>query len=127
MDMNEELLNEARKRIDKLRDMYYARHGDNICKPFNNEHDLLVEVRKILLLAEPYCYTIRQDAKTVAGIPDLIVCMNGKFLALELKDNTGQLSEPQKKNIRAIVGAGGIAIELRTIEELFKALYACLE
>ena len=94
MDMNEELLNEARKRLDKLHDMYYARHGDNICKPFNNEHDLLVDVRKILLLAEPYCYTIRQDAKTGEGITDLVVWMDGKCLALELRDNRVQLSEP---------------------------------
>lgn len=127
MDTNEELLTEIRKRLHRISGLYYASHGDNIYRPFNNEHDLLVEVRKVLSLAEPYCYTIRQDAKTVAGIPDIIVCMNGKFLALELKDNTGKLSEPQKKNINAIVDAGGIAIELRTIDELFKALYACLE
>lgn len=47
-----------------------------------------------------------------AGIPDIICCINGKFIALELKRENGVASELQKRNVRLINEANGIALIL---------------
>ena len=47
-----------------------------------------------------------------AGIPDLLVCINGKFVAIELKRTGGIVSELQKRNIRLINEANGLAMVL---------------
>lgn len=46
------------------------------------------------------------------GIPDLLVCCNGFFLGVELKNETGNPSELQTYNIREIRNAAGIGIVL---------------
>lgn len=45
-----------------------------------------------------------------AGIPDILCCVNGKFVALELKSETGKLSELQKYNLEKIKESGGIGL-----------------
>lgn len=47
-----------------------------------------------------------------SGIPDILVCKNGKFIGLELKKEGGRASELQKYNIRKINEVGGIGIIL---------------
>ena len=47
-----------------------------------------------------------------SGIPDIIMCVNGFFLAVELKSETGKPSELQQKNVCAINNSNGIAIIL---------------
>lgn len=47
-----------------------------------------------------------------AGIPDLIICVNGIFIGCELKSSTGEPSELQKKNIKIINKGNGIGIIL---------------
>jgi Holliday junction resolvase len=49
---------------------------------------------------------------TKAGIPDLLVCCKGKFIALEIKAPTGKPSELQLYNVEKIKEAGGIAMVL---------------
>lgn len=47
-----------------------------------------------------------------AGIPDLLCCIDGLFMAIELKSENGTVSELQKMNIDKIKKSGGIAIIL---------------
>ncbi|WP_078682712.1 VRR-NUC domain-containing protein [Clostridium sp. USBA 49] len=47
-----------------------------------------------------------------SGIPDLICCINGVFVAIELKEEKGKPTELQKLNIKNINAAGGIGIIL---------------
>ena len=49
---------------------------------------------------------------TKDGVPDLLVCCNGFFLAIELKAENGKPSKLQLWNIDKIREAGGIAIVL---------------
>ena len=46
------------------------------------------------------------------GIPDLLVCCNGYFMALELKAENGHPSKLQEWNIQQIHKAGGFAMVL---------------
>lgn len=45
-----------------------------------------------------------------AGIPDLIGCINGKFVAIEVKASDGKPSPLQIRTINKINNAGGYAI-----------------
>lgn len=49
---------------------------------------------------------------TKSGIPDLLVCYKGKFIAIEVKAENGHPSELQLYNIRKIEEAGGKAFLL---------------
>lgn len=45
-----------------------------------------------------------------AGIPDILACVNGHFVAIEVKSSTGEPSELQKYNVRKIKESKGYAI-----------------
>ncbi len=47
-----------------------------------------------------------------SGIPDLICCVNGIFIAPELKASDGSASDLQKLNVSVINESGGIGIVL---------------
>ncbi len=47
-----------------------------------------------------------------AGIPDLLCCVNGVFIAVEVKASKGVPSDLQKLNISCINQSGGIGIFL---------------
>ena len=48
----------------------------------------------------------------VSGIPDIVACINGIFVAVELKVKGGRITELQKLNVKRINEAGGIGIIL---------------
>jgi Holliday junction resolvase len=47
-----------------------------------------------------------------SGIPDLLCCLNGKFLAIEVKAERGKPSDLQLWNIEKIRQSGGVACVL---------------
>lgn len=49
---------------------------------------------------------------TKAGIPDILACVNGVFLAIEVKSATGKPSKLQLYTIDEIKLAGGVALVL---------------
>lgn len=49
---------------------------------------------------------------TKEGIPDILCCINGHFVAVEVKSQTGRPSPLQLHNIRKIREAGGFAFVL---------------
>lgn len=46
------------------------------------------------------------------GIPDILLCVNGFFISLELKSATGRPSELQKKNTAMVNESGGVGVIL---------------
>ena len=50
---------------------------------------------------------------TRAGVPDLLCCINGQFVAIEVKAENGNLNELQKYTIEEIQKSGGLAFELK--------------
>ena len=50
------------------------------------------------------------NAFTKSGIPDILVCLNGKFVAIEVKQETGTPSDLQEYHLRDIIKKGGIGI-----------------
>ena len=45
-----------------------------------------------------------------SGVPDIICCANGKFLAIECKAGNNQPTHLQQREINSIINAGGIAV-----------------
>ena len=61
------------------------------------------------------CYFVKHFgcAFTKAGVPDLLCCVNGHFLAIEVKAETGTTSYLQDHNIAKIKEAGGVAVVVK--------------
>lgn len=49
---------------------------------------------------------------TKSGIPDILACINGYFVGIEVKAQNGKPSEIQLYNVRKINAAGGFAFVL---------------
>ncbi len=45
-----------------------------------------------------------------SGVPDILGCLNGRLIGLEVKSSTGKPSELQLHVIREIIKAGGYAV-----------------
>jgi Holliday junction resolvase len=50
---------------------------------------------------------------TKSGVPDLIICCSGFFIAVELKTNKGKVTALQQHTIKQINNADGLAFVLR--------------
>ena len=72
------------------------------------------------LKSEPECFAFKEHGGiySTSGIPDVICCYKGKFIAFEVKTLTGKLSKLQKITIKRINEAGGIAFKVTSIDEV---------
>lgn len=57
-----------------------------------------------------------QTGITQKGIPDLICCVRGRFVGLEVKTETGQTTALQDREHLLIMKSGGICRVVRTLE-----------
>lgn len=53
-----------------------------------------------------------------SGVPDIIVCYKGRFIGIEVKNEIGKLSILQERNLIRIADNGGIALAVRTLDEV---------
>ena len=71
------------------------------------------KVKKWLKAKGIYYFKYFGNSYSTAGILDLTLCVNGKFVGVELKAEKGKTSSLQDYNIKKIQESGGIAIVLR--------------
>ena len=57
-----------------------------------------------------------------SGVPDIICCLNGKFIAFEVKAEKGKITPLQEYNIQAIKVSDGNAYVVRSVEEVKEIL-----
>ncbi len=57
-----------------------------------------------------------------SGIPDIIACIRGRFVAFEVKTDTGKLTKLQELALGKIQAAGGIAYMVRSAAEVAQIL-----
>lgn len=83
-------------------------------------------VKKELKLRGIWYYMPVQNGMGVVGIPDLICCWQGRFLAIETKapGKIGNVTPNQQQRIAEIQGADGIALVVDNVDMLKEALDA---
>lgn len=81
-----------------------------------NGAQLTAKVTKLITARGGYVVNVIQASRS--GIPDLLVCLHGKFLALEIKGKGDRVSALQRVALAKIQEAGGHAIIVRDIDEL---------
>ncbi len=90
----------------------------------NLEHDLQKKcLRWVKSLPEVWVLKVVGSAVQASGVPDILMCIKGYFVAVELKrpDGKGRVSEIQKAQIAHIIRAGGVAVVIDSFEA-FQAL-----
>ena len=72
------------------------------------EGKVKAKVKKILLEMEAYYAMPMGTGFGNAGVPDFLVCFEGRFIGIECKANGGKPTALQLKNLADIESAGGV-------------------
>ena len=83
------------------------------------EADIVKAIMKYLKTV-PKCFAWKEHGGMygTSGIPDIIACVNGRFYGFEVKTETGKPTALQQATIRKILDAEGIAIVVRSVDEV---------
>jgi len=82
------------------------------------ERDIVAEILR-LLKQTPACFCWKEHGGMygMAGIPDIIACINGRFVAFEVKVPGGKLTKLQEIAIQKIRNAKGQAFKVTSVAE----------
>lgn len=67
-------------------------------------------------------YSIKTITTNRNGSPDIICCFKGLFIAVEVKTDKGIVSKLQEYHQKEIIKSGGIALIVRSVEEVEQLL-----
>ena len=83
------------------------------------EKDIVKAIMKYLKTV-PHCFAWKEHGGMygTAGIPDIIACVDGRFYGFEVKTETGKPTGLQEATIRKILNAGGVAVIVRSVDEV---------
>lgn len=83
-----------------------------------NENEIVKQIKEYLKTVKD-CFFWKEHGGQfgTAGIPDIIACIKGRFVALEVKTAEGKLTLLQAITLKQIQRAGGIAAVVRSVEE----------
>lgn len=65
-----------------------------------------------------FCWKEHGGMYGTAGLPDIICCIDGRFVAFEVKTDTGRLTKLQETMIRKIRAAKGEAFKVTSVEDV---------
>ena len=83
------------------------------------EADLITAIKKYLAsVPDTFAWKEHGGQYGTAGIPDIIVCHRGHFIALEAKVGKNQPTTLQSVTIEHIRKAGGTAAVVRSVEDV---------
>lgn len=98
-------------------------YGSELYSTYGKEAELLAEAKEFLAMFED-CEVVREANPTKLGISDLLICYKGRFIACELKTETGKPSFHQLCFIERIKKCGGIAGVCRSLADIWNLLYS---
>ena len=67
-------------------------------------------VKRILDAHNVYYFPPATGGYGRSGVPDIVCCVNGRFLAIECKAGKGKTTVLQERELQAIRDAGGMAV-----------------
>jgi hypothetical protein len=87
------------------------------------EKDIVNAISKYLK-SVPNCWFFKEHGGMygAAGVPDLICCINGRFVAFEVKTEKGILTKLQESTITKINAAKGNAYKVTSLQEVKEIL-----
>lgn len=81
-----------------------------------------IQARILRELKKRNIYAIKVIIANKNGVPDIICCVDGKFVGIEVKTPRGRVSAVQEFHIRLINAAGGEAFVARSWEDVLEKL-----
>lgn len=83
------------------------------------------QVVKMLKDLDAYYFYPVASGYMRTGVPDIVACLNGRFLGIECKANGNKTTEIQDRNLVEIKKNGGIAmvVDENNLDELKEYLY----
>ena len=68
----------------------------------------------------PDCFAYKEHGGMYgrAGLPDIICCYRGRFVAFEVKTDKGKLTKLQEATLQKITEAGGVAYKVTSLLEV---------
>lgn len=75
-------------------------------------------IRYLKTLPQTFVWKEHGGMYGTAGIPDVICCHKGMFLAFEVKTETGKATLLQEITLRKIAEAGGKAVLVRSVDDV---------
>lgn len=93
------------------------------------ESALSRRIMEALRLEGYFCFKVHGSEYMMAGLPDIIVCAEGKFIGLETKlpESRGNVSPVQRLVHTKIENAGGVAEVVCSIPEALSAVRKALQ
>lgn len=101
---------------------YYNRDRHAMTRQYLKEASFLREAKRFVGMFEN-CLLIRESNPNTAGIADLLVCYNGRFIACELKTMDGVASPQQTAFVEKVKKAGGLAAICTNLQDIWNLLY----
>ena len=91
------------------------------------ERDIVNAIMRYLKsVPECFCWKEHGGMYGTAGLPDILCCIGGRFVAFEVKQSSGKLTKLQEITIQRIKDARGKAYKVSSVEEV-KSILANLE
>ncbi len=75
-------------------------------------------IRYLKTVPDAFCWKEHGGMYGTAGIPDIVGCINGRFVAFEVKVSGGKTTKLQNYTIGEIQRAGGVAGVVHSVEEV---------
>jgi len=72
----------------------------------------------------PTCFAFKTHGGLygTAGLPDIICCINGRFVAFEVKTPQGKLTKLQSITLERINAAKGIAYKVQSVDDVIEII-----
>lgn len=93
-----------------------------------NESELIMKIKDYLKGVDGLFFWKEHGGQFgTAGIPDIIVCYRGRFIAFECKVGNNKPTVLQIITIRKIIKAGGYAMVIRCVDEVKQVIEAFIK
>ena len=77
------------------------------------QRETLLKIKVLQALKKlPNTWFLKTQEVARSGVPDILMCLAGRFVAIELKTEDGVISKLQEYNLKRIEETGGVSIVL---------------
>lgn len=86
------------------------------------EQELVRQVRDLLALLGAWHMRNVGLLEAQRGLPDIVACYQGRFIAIECKGARGRLRPEQERQLAELRRAGALCIVARSLEDVIEEL-----